>query len=488
MGKITTQDIAVKLIAQNGLSKKEATLFVNMMFETIRDIVERDKSVKVKGLGTFKIIDVDSRESVNVNTGERVLIEGHNKITFTPDALMKELVNKPFSQFETVVLNDGVDFKDDEKEEDPKAEISDADEGDTEMGEMPLVDFVSEGETEDVKDEDIPERVIEPYVKSVTEKAKEAEVPLKQEASPKPDAPVKQEVVTETPVKQEVTPEPESPVKQEAATESEPASKPEVLNPESQAASEAPVEENPDVEAFADIDGEEEPFYKRWQWPLACVLALCLGYLLGNYFPFQGQKETKEAVVSQEKKVAPEKPLTKPQEAIADSVKDNAESEKPAEVGESEVDAPEENVKPEAQEEPKAPAQAAPQKQPEVKTPTEEKTPAATKVPAEVKTPKETKTPETKVPESKAPEVKLDKYELKDTRVKNGAYRIIGTDHVEKVREGDNLQRICKRTIGPGMECYIEVYNNINANTQLKKGMEIKIPKLEWKKKKNAKK
>ena len=112
MGKITIQEIATKLTEQNGLSKKEATLFVNMMFETIREAVEQDKAVKVKGLGTFKIIDVDDRESVNVNTGERVLIEGHNKITFTPDVLMKELVNKPFSQFETIVLNDGVDFKD----------------------------------------------------------------------------------------------------------------------------------------------------------------------------------------------------------------------------------------------------------------------------------------------------------------------------------------------------------------------------------------
>ena len=110
MGKVTIQEIASKLIAQNGLSKKEATLFINMMFETIREALERDKMVKVKGLGTFKIIDVESRESVNVNTGDRVLIEGHGKITFTPDALMKELVNKPFSQFETVVLKDGVDF------------------------------------------------------------------------------------------------------------------------------------------------------------------------------------------------------------------------------------------------------------------------------------------------------------------------------------------------------------------------------------------
>ena len=132
MGKITIQEISAKLVAQNGLSKKEATRFVNKMFDLIRDALERDMTVKVKGLGTFKIIDVDSRESVNVNTGERVLIEGHNKITFTPDVLMKELVNKPFSQFETIVLNEGVDFKDSDNE-DVEAQTED----DGEMGDRP---------------------------------------------------------------------------------------------------------------------------------------------------------------------------------------------------------------------------------------------------------------------------------------------------------------------------------------------------------------
>ena len=164
MGKVTIQDIAEKLVKQNGLSKKEATRFVNMMFDLVREALERDSSVKVKGLGTFKIIDVDSRESVNVNTGERVLIEGHNKITFTPDVLMKELVNKPFSQFETIVLNDGVDFKDPVKEE--EAETPETEGEESEGGEMPLVDFTSE----EISDEDIPEWVIEPYVTHVSEK------------------------------------------------------------------------------------------------------------------------------------------------------------------------------------------------------------------------------------------------------------------------------------------------------------------------------
>ena len=112
MGKISNNELAAVLIDRKRLSKKNASRFVNELFNVIRQGLQNERLVKVKGLGTFKIVDVDDRESVNVNTGERVLIEGHSKISFTPDALMKELVNKPFSQFETVVLKDGVDFED----------------------------------------------------------------------------------------------------------------------------------------------------------------------------------------------------------------------------------------------------------------------------------------------------------------------------------------------------------------------------------------
>ena len=112
MEKYTIQQLAEILVRKNGLSDNDAQAFVSAIFDVIREGLEADKQVKVKGFGTFKIIDVDPRESVNVNTGERVLINGHHKITFTPDSVMKEMVNRPFSQFETVILNDGVDFSD----------------------------------------------------------------------------------------------------------------------------------------------------------------------------------------------------------------------------------------------------------------------------------------------------------------------------------------------------------------------------------------
>lgn len=109
---MTIQDIAKVLVEKNKLSQAEAEAFVTAIFNVVEAGIKRDKLVKIKGLGSFKVVTVDARESVNVNTGERVIIDSHDKISFTPDSMMKELVNKPFSSFETVVLNEGVEFDD----------------------------------------------------------------------------------------------------------------------------------------------------------------------------------------------------------------------------------------------------------------------------------------------------------------------------------------------------------------------------------------
>lgn len=421
MGKITIQEIATRLTEQNGLSKKDAVNFTNKIFDLIRDALERDKSVKVKGLGTFKIIDVDSRESVNVNTGERVLIEGHNKITFTPDVLMKELVNKPFSQFETIVLNDGVDFKDPSEEEVEEA-VTESD-----SDAMPLVDFVAEEKPapEDLSDEDIPEWVIEPYKPEPVVEASVAPEPIAEpEPAVEPEPIAEPEPVAESEplveLVQPVAPEsPESPESPEELESPEPAE-----------------EDTSDGEESEDSDDDEEPTSdKRWMlWLLGCVLALGIGYLLGNYFPFQNQTAPQETVTDLVKEIVPAQPEAQPVQPVAEPVEEKAEAE----------DVPEAEVK----------------EAPEVKAePT---------------------------PEVKEPEVTLDKYEARDSRVRTGAYRIVGTDYMEKVREGDDLKRIAKRTIGPDMECYLEVFNDLNAGSELKTGQEIKIPKLELKKKKKA--
>lgn len=118
MAKTALQLVADAVAKKHKLTIKESEKFVSQLFEVIQEGLHEDKIAKVKGLGTFKVQAVKPRESINVNTGERVLIAGHDKVSFTPDAAMKELVNKPFAQFETVVLNDGVDFDNEEVAED----------------------------------------------------------------------------------------------------------------------------------------------------------------------------------------------------------------------------------------------------------------------------------------------------------------------------------------------------------------------------------
>ena len=158
MDKVTLQDLVSVLREKNGLKKRDAQQFVTALFDVIKEGLYADKLVKVKGLGTFKIIVVEARESVNVNTGERVKIDRHSKLTFTPDATMKELVNKPFSGFETVALKDGVVFDDmaDDVRTESESEESEVDE--VEMIEEPVA---VEPEPEPVVEETEPEPVAE---------------------------------------------------------------------------------------------------------------------------------------------------------------------------------------------------------------------------------------------------------------------------------------------------------------------------------------
>ena len=401
MGKISLIELAAVLSKRYGVNKKDATGFVTQMFDIIQQSLEQDKLVKIKGLGTFKIIDVDDRESVNVNTGERVLIEGHQKITFTPDALMKELVNKPFSQFETVVLNDGVDFEDAASEPSvAEPEIVETEpvvlESESEPAAMPLVDFEPEPEPEL-----IPVSEPEPAPKS--------------EAAPEPE-PV-QEPAMEAEPEQEADPETET----EEESESQ--------------------EEEYEEEAS---DGK-----KWWLALLALLIGLAGGYILGNYFPFSTTQTPQQEVV---KPVVPDSALIATKVAV-----DSIDS---VTVAEPEV----EEVKAEA---PKV-------AEPKVEAP-------------KVETPK-AEAPKAEAPKAAEPDKKavdqLDQYQKKDSRVRTGAWRIVGTAQVVKVKEGETLSRISRRYLGPDMECYIEVYNNITASTPLKAGQEIKIPQLKHKKSK----
>lgn len=188
MGKLTIQEVAKVLVEKNGLDPKDASHFASEFFALILQQLQQDDQVKIKGLGTFKIINVEARESVSVQTGERVVIDSHSKVTFTPDTVMKELVNKPFSQFETVVLNDGVEFADLKDEKDAAVEEKE----ETVEEQQPVVAPVIEDEPAAVIEE--PDAVIEEPAAAPAVEEEPAAAPVIAEPAA---APVAEEVVAE---------------------------------------------------------------------------------------------------------------------------------------------------------------------------------------------------------------------------------------------------------------------------------------------------
>lgn len=400
MDKISIQEIATVLIEKNGLKRKEAEQFVLTMFDLIKESLATDRVVKIKGLGTFKVVDIEARESVNVNTGERVLIEGHDKITFTPDNTMKELVNKPFSQFETVVLNEGITFDD-----------------------MPETE---EDKSDSLEIQDVPE------IPEVKDSASEAE--------PEP---------TPVPVSE---PETES---EPVATffESEVNTDNSLEETTEQPKEETPREKTPREETEDDNNEEtkEEYMSKKMTYIslaiaiLACVLCFAGGY----YFGSNVGNESVSVIDTLDSKVTTE---------VIDTVTtDSVKSEIEAVAEEKTVE--EAKAKPELKVDSKVEPKAEPKQEPKPEVNTEPK--------------QETKT-------SASP----DKYDQMDSRVRTGAYRIVGNDYSTKVKAGETLAKIARRTLGPDMECYIEVFNGIRSSVELKEGQSIMIPKLELKKKK----
>ena len=197
MSKIT--DLASLLAEKHGISHKEAEMFVSLLFDIAKGALHAQKQVKIKGLGTFKLTSVSSRESIDVNTGQRILIEGRDKVSFTPDAAMKNLVNRPFAQFETVILKDDVDFTDIDKKYDEKVEEE----------ALPTEEPVQE--TPVVEETPIVEEPIQ-------EEASAQETPVVEE--PVVEEPVVEEPVVEEPVVEE--PIVEEPVQEEPIVEEPP--------------------------------------------------------------------------------------------------------------------------------------------------------------------------------------------------------------------------------------------------------------------------
>ncbi|MDD7029401.1 MAG: HU family DNA-binding protein [Prevotellaceae bacterium] len=390
MSKLNIYDLCSVLTSKNGLDDKESHRFIKAIFDVIQEGLDEDKIVKVKGLGTFKIIEVDDRESINVNTGERVLIEGHSKLTFTPDSVMKEIVNKPFSQFETVILNEGVDFPEPVVEEPAAEDI--------------IADEPAEGK----------EIIVEPQIDN-----KVAEQSVEEE-------PVAEKTVAEEPVAEE--PVAEEPVAEEPVAE-EPVAEDSVVEF---------TDDNDNVQSGEENSVEESVFETsnnnsilRWILSGIAVLLLILGAAYGGYL--YGRYELSEEIAYKQMKAdlkTAEITTKKAQVAIKkDSVAQEVDATK---IGAMSIDNKDESANDEAK----------------------------------------TETAKTS----------SDKYEAMDIRVRTGAYRIIGEDRTVKAKAGQTVEDMATKLLGPGMSCYVEVYNGLDGKTTLKEGQTIKIPKLELKK------
>lgn len=242
--RLSIQDLALILSEQTGKSTEEALRFLQEFIAVVSEGVYNDKLVKVKGLGTFKIIRVEERASVSVNSGERFVIPSHYKFTFTPDKELKELVNKPFSLFDTVELNEEVDFSD----VDVSAETSGAEEA-------------ADDSSEEILPDGIPEQAIE--APQTPEPEVKPEPAVEEEAAPQEEAKAESEAETET------TPEPEVEAEPEPKAEAE-------ITPQE----EAKAEPKP-VEPVSSVSGYKEYRRKRRRsasrkllFPIACLFVV----------------------------------------------------------------------------------------------------------------------------------------------------------------------------------------------------------------------
>lgn len=399
MGKLTIQEIAKTLVEKNGLEQREANQFAADMFAIILERLQQGEQVKVKGLGTWKIIGVEARESVSVRTGERVIIDSHSKVSFTPDATMKELVNKPFSQFETVVLNEGVEFddlKDDVTEEELAAE--------EESAVSPILPEESQ-DTKPVVSTEPAELPIE--IQSVVEQPAEPGIEV-QPVVKQPAAPVIETFLEEP--------------------KDIPMEQPTVDLVDSQPA-----------EDFVDEQPADGSSWGKWLLGAMGVLALMAASAFGGYELGRSQQpltlvdtvEITDTVFVSDLGDADDDAVSE----IAEEFASSASHEGTGNLSESESSGNTSAVHPESS------ARA-----------------------------------------DKTEEGDVDPYAQKDERIRLGAYRIVGLDHEVKVLEGQTFYSICRAHLGPGMECYVEVYNGLPRDPQIKAGQTIKIPKLKLKK------
>lgn len=484
MSKFSLNTLGKLLADKSGLSQVEAELFIRKMFDVCNQGLDADKQVKIKWLGTFKVQATKDRESINVNTGERFTIEGRDKLTFTPDNILKEIVNKPFAQFETVVVNDGVDFDEidekfgEEQTEDAPAQVIDfLDEEKTATPNPEAVVNGSEKEKEKEAEDELAKQIAIEQAK--LERLKQAQLEQeriqkeKQEQERLEQERLEQEKLEQERLEQERLEQErlEQERLEQERLEQERLEQEKLELAQQQQALKAVVE--PAVPASDESEEEEEEeeessnshhiVIPRYLVVAVCLIAVALiggmGWFAFNYGQMTAQRDHLAMQLNQyhqaPAKKVPAKPAAAPlsqeqklrQKAMEDSIRmaKTAEAVKLAENSDEES------------------ANAEKAKQAEVKAKAEAKEKA-----------------KDKAEEKAASKIASSQYD-KDARVRTGAYRIIGVAQTVTVGAGQTLEQISTRYLGSGMECYVEA---LNGTSTVKAGQKIKIPKLELKKKK----
>ena len=421
------KDLARFLVEKHGIKLADAELFISLMTEIINEGVHRERQVKIKGLGTFKLTSVSSRESIDVNTGERIVIEGRDKLSFAPDNAMKELVNQPFSQFETVVVNDGVELEDEYKEQ--VEEVAPAEE---------KKEIVEEKAVEEIE---LPrEEPVEPIV-VVSEMSAETMSVEEEKQEDKVQETISETNVSEveqieTAQKTIETASDKVAKDEEEALESSPEKEDDPMVEET----DSRENDNEDTENASTVNRSHKSSYMKL---LVVGFVALFVVLIGTIcFMFMKLCQQNEQIYNFKMEVQ-----TLQMELLKkhySTMKGCSKVMKPAAVA-------------------KKPA------------PAEKKS-----VPvAEKATPVTGKS--TSVAEKPVSSKEEDAYEAlnkSDARVRTGAYRIVGVKQVIKVKRGQTLSSISRLYLGPGMECYIEV---MNKNKELKEGDRVKIPELKRK-------
>ncbi len=460
MSKNSLNGLADKLAEKSGLSQIEAELFIRKMFDVCHQGLAADKIVKMRWLGTFKVTSVKERESVDVNTGERIVIEGRDKLSFTPDNILKEIVNRPFAQFETVIVNDGVDFESiDKKYEDS---LEDEEQEESLEKPKPIIEVVEPTET--------------PLPDVVSEETTQAEAVSSSEPTTSgvidfldvPENPSEDSSVVV--IGEDSTIEPQTTVSQEVPTEEIPSSVSDDIQADSREEN-----SNAEIEADAEIGADDEVEIRRRHFIIPKYMVIIasftlllliggLGWFAFNYGQMAAQRDHLELQLAQyktDKNVVSKPANVKSQEQLLQE-KARQDSLRMAKANDA--------IK--AAERADSLKSAAVDKEISVKNlKADEKS-------AELK--KKSATDKKRDKAAEHAKVVSDKYDS-DPRVRTGAYRIVGVDQVVTVGEHQTMATLSKRYLGPGMECYIEA---LNGTSTIKSGQKIKIPKLELKKKK----